>query len=303
MGKTPNHMEFVLPSQTLSDCVFHKTMWGWIDTICEAGLNGTCFFPLNMACIAALRRWGTFREPLTKETISLLLHNAPCVKEGAKLIKFCYLDTNQLDALMIHCASCAYDRQFHDTKKSKWIDEAELLQVYRVVDLTCSSINHYVTPVRNWPFCELHKGPPQGVEPYYNDPDHAVRASVPAWINQVAMKLLASEPPILTNGVSTKLLCREYFGPSNLDEGTWQSIKHRTWLCAGQPRPSMWTKQAFEFLIPSNTDKSREEALREKHLGAPQRSGVTLTEGPELPRVAMRDTVCPTEVGSIRLMP
>ena len=106
----------------------------------------------------------------------------------------------------------------------------------------------------------LHEGPLDRTWLGYNDLDYAVRASVPAWINQLAMKLLASEPPILINGVSTRLLCREYFAPPNRDQDTWQSLLSRGWLVAGQPRSNMRETQDVEYWLRSDITKTREES-------------------------------------------
>ena len=151
-------------------------------------------------------------------------------------MKVVYVDTNQFDQLILSLDSCAYHGPC--LQEHPWVDEAQLMQAYRVTDMLNPHIPTFVAPVRDNPMHELHYS--GKYDPMWNDSKKCVMATVNAFHNQVAQKLIRSEPPLLGKGRGSMQLPAEYFAPQNLDHDCWSSFRNKSFLVADQKRSSQW---------------------------------------------------------------
>ena len=177
-SKSGNHMEFQLPSQTIGDCIWHRSMNAFCDTYSEGSMKGVLFNPLNIAGNFAFRRFGTNKFPLPVTLLHLLLQHSPCFKDGAKLVKVIYVDNNQLDEIQLAVDSCAYEGPC--MAEHPWIEEPQLLQCYRLVDLLNTHITTYVALVCDGPMHDLWRID-RKLHPLWNDPEKSDEATVSAF--------------------------------------------------------------------------------------------------------------------------
>ena len=187
-------------------------------------------------------------------------------KDGGKLVKVVHLDNNQFDELILSFASAYYEGPCME--HHPWVNEAELMQVYRVRDLTFPHITTFVRPTRDLEMWNLEETPEHldGNE-WWNDENRSVEASVDAFHNQLAHIVLNTEPPMLNDGSNSMQLTRQHLAPNDPTAVTFQSTRHRSWSIATQPRPSMWFSHEAEFCIPMNRSKSFAQALAEADTG------------------------------------
>ena len=304
-GKSGRHMEFHLPSQTIGGCVWHRTMNAHVDSFSEASMKGIFWYPITIAGAFALRRFGTNKLPLPKTFVSLLLQNSQCFKEGAKLVKIIYVDTNQLGELLLSLESCVYHGASLQGDKP-WVDEAQLLQVYRLTDVCNSHVTTYIAPVRDNPVHDLDRRDTGKNHPLWNDCEKSVEATVNAFHNQVAQRLMRCEPGPLTNGRGSMQLTAEYFAQQDPEQVAWSSFRNRSFLVADQRKPSMWVTRQSKLCLPIDRSKTLAQAneeIRRGPRGAPT-AGLRTREVAEVDRCPVtpqRTTIPDTPLDTTKL--
>ena len=299
-SRNSKHMEFRIPSQTIGDCVYRRAMHAHVDCYCEGSLRGHFYKPLAMAGVFTFRRFGTLRGRLPNELVALILQASPCYKDGSKLVKLIYVDINQLAQFILAFESAAYDGPC--MQQRPWIDEGELMQVHRVIDLTEPHVTTYVRPTRDQDMTKLYATESECArdeDELFNDDANAVEASVNAFTNQLAHVILNTEPPLQNTGLSTMQLTRQHLAPSNPDSATWQSTRHRLWAVYYQPKPKMWSTRYSDLCLHIDQSKTLDTAVIELGIGqadsttANLRSRAVVEQERKtlIPQTPLRDTV------------
>ena len=223
-------------------------------------MKGIIFDPLLLGGPLAFRRFCTNKHASPLFFLHLLLQHSPCYKDGAKIVKIIYVDTNQMDELTLHLDSCAYDGA--SVMKEPFIEGPLLLQWYSLVDMLNTHMTHYITPSHAGPMHQLDLINKK-LNIYENDLDNAVEAGVSSFYNQVDHRLMRHEPGLLTNGRSTQQLSGSYLRPANPEETVWSSMRTRTFLVADQDKPRYWCGNESVAILPIDRSKTLEQALEE----------------------------------------
>ena len=101
----------------------------------------------------------------------------------------------------------------------------------------------------------------------WNDPEKCVMATVNAFHNQVAQKLMRCEPPLPGRGAGSMQLCAEYFAPQDPDHIAWSSFRNKSFLVADQKKPSQWVTRQSQLCLPIDRSKTLAQANEEIRRG------------------------------------
>ena len=84
---------------------------------------------------------------------------------------------------------------------------------------------------------------------YFNDPNYIVSALVSAELNQVAHKLLRTEPSVVDDGRRPHFLAREHFMTPNKSEVSHSGMRQQSFLSADQHHPEdLGTDRVNKFI-------------------------------------------------------